>query len=223
MTRSVIEKTITSANGFGLWSAKVVFTHTLSESDPRREFNIQAQLSNIRRAARKAIINELVAREQTTNETEASARARVGKSLGRLEVTASDVDAMNCWHSITLGEPTTPDKMETVAELRRRSELVITLLKGMRTSMTRGSCLALAIQNHRRIDNLGKENPRAVSAILSTNAELYDLVDAGVIDPVLRKQLTTEISDFGSQLERMGQQYRTLAASTTPEKGTHLR
>lgn len=206
MARSVIEKVITSANGFGLWSAKVVFTHTLSESDPRREFNIQAQLSNIRRAARKAIISELVAREQTVGESDASVRTRVSKSLGRLEITASDLDSMNCWHSITFSEPIRETPEDTIAELRRRSQLIVTLLKGLRTNVVRSSTIALAVQNHRRIDNLASDSPAATSALLGNNAALYDIVDAGIEDPVLRKELTTEISDFGAHLQRMSEE-----------------
>lgn len=206
MARSVIEKVITSANGFGLWSAKVVFAHTLSESDPRREFNIQAQLSNIRRAARKAIISELVAREQTVGESDASVRTRVSKSLGRLEITASDLDSMNCWHSITFSEPVRETPEDTIAELRRRSQLIVTLLKGLRTNVVRSSTIALAVQNHRRIDNLASDNTAATSALLDNNAALYDIVDAGIEDPVLRKELTTEISDFGTHLQRMSEE-----------------
>lgn len=53
----------TYADGFGTWHAKVLFEHTLSESDSRPEFNLDCKWSSIRRAARSAINAELQARE----------------------------------------------------------------------------------------------------------------------------------------------------------------
>lgn len=53
----------TYADGFGTWHAQVAFEHTLSESDPRSDFNLDCKWSSIRRAARRAINRELQARE----------------------------------------------------------------------------------------------------------------------------------------------------------------
>lgn len=94
----------TFANGAGQWRAEVTFEHTLSESDPRPEFNLGAQWANIRRRARKAILREITEREQKTHETYAEALARCNASLGRLQVIEQHIDSMNRWHGVTLGE-----------------------------------------------------------------------------------------------------------------------
>lgn len=204
MSRSVIADVSTEADGFGLWLATVEFTHALSESDPRREFNLQAQLSNIRRAARKAIIDELVAREQKTNESESDARARVSVSLERLHIIDSDVDAMNRWHSITLSESPVrrrPPEDPILEALRSRSGRIVSLLKKLRTSQTRTEALGLATQIRRRIGQIDKPRSKSVPGIIDRNAELYDLIDKEVSDAPQRRQLTTEISDLGRSLE----------------------
>ena len=204
MSRSVIKEVRTEADGFGLWMATVEFTHALSESDPRREFNLQAQLSNIRRAARKAIIDELVAREQKTNESESAARARVSISLGRLHIIDSDVDAMNRWHSITLSEDSGNQRQseDPVYEaLQARSNRIVSLLKELRTSQARTEALGLATQIRRRIGQIDGPRSKGVSGIIDRNAELYDLIDREISDAPRRRQLTTEISDLGRSLE----------------------
>lgn len=94
----------TFTNGFGDWRARVDFSHTLSESDPREEFNIGAQWARIRRAARRAIVREIAEREQKTRETLAMAERRVREALPRLDVIERHVYADNTWHGITLGE-----------------------------------------------------------------------------------------------------------------------
>ena len=69
----------TFANGAGQWRATVTFEHTLSESDPRPEFNLGAQWATIRRRARQAIVRAITEREQ-------------------------NIDSLNRWHGVTLGE-----------------------------------------------------------------------------------------------------------------------
>ena len=94
----------TFANGAGQWRAAVQFDHTLSESDHRPEFNLGAQWANIRRRARKDILRAITEREQKTHESYAEARGRVNASLGRLQVIEQNIDSMNRWHGVTLGE-----------------------------------------------------------------------------------------------------------------------
>ena len=94
----------TFANGAGQWRAEVTFEHTLSESDPRTEFNLGAQWATIRRRARQAIVRAIPEREQKTHESYAEARGRVNASLGRLQVIEQSIDSLGRWHGITLGE-----------------------------------------------------------------------------------------------------------------------
>ena len=94
----------TFANGAGQWRAKVTFDFPLSESDPRSEFNLGVQWANIRRRARKDILRAITEREQKTHETYAEALARCNASLGRLQVIEQNIDSMNRWHGVTLGE-----------------------------------------------------------------------------------------------------------------------
>ena len=94
----------TFANGAGQWRVTVTFGHTLSESDSRPEFNLGAQWANIRRRARQAIVRAISEREQKTHETYAEALARCNASLGRLQVIEQNIDSMNRWHGVTLGE-----------------------------------------------------------------------------------------------------------------------
>ena len=94
----------TFANGAGQWRATVTFEHTLSESDSRPEFNLSAQWANIRRRARKAILRAITEREQKTHETYIEALARCNASLGRLQVIEQNIDSLNRWHGVTLGE-----------------------------------------------------------------------------------------------------------------------
>lgn len=101
---SVVNSVTTFADGFGRWQAHIGFSRTLSESDPRAEFNLNAQWKSIRARARTAIVAEIIAREQKTGETRSNAEHRVRMSLPKLVVIDQDIDSMNCWHGITLGE-----------------------------------------------------------------------------------------------------------------------
>ena len=84
----------THADGFGNWHATVTFPHTLSESDPRPEFNLNSQWPRIRRLARRAVVREVRSRQ--------SAPARVD----RLVVTDQGIiPGTGLWRSITIGEP----------------------------------------------------------------------------------------------------------------------
>lgn len=104
-TTSVVSSVSTFADGFGRWRAQVEFSRTLSESDPRPEFNLGHQLKAIRTKARSAIVDEIVAREQKTAETRANAEHRIRASLPNLVVVKQGINSMNTWHGVTLGEP----------------------------------------------------------------------------------------------------------------------
>ena len=109
-TRPVIEDRAaliieTFTNGFGDWRARVHFSHTLSESDTRPEFNLNAQWARIRRAARAAIVHEVAEREQKTWETLAMAERRIRETLGKLDVIDQHIHAGgNTWDGVTIGE-----------------------------------------------------------------------------------------------------------------------
>lgn len=201
MSRSVIQEVTTEADGFGAWRATVSFTHALSESDPRREFNLQAQMPNIRRAARKAIIDEITVREQKTNESESAARSRVSQSLGRLHIIGSQVDAMNRWHSIAFSERQTDEP--AYGALRASADRIVSLLKKLKASRTRTEGLRLATQIRRQIGQIDRPGSKPITAIIDRNAELYDLLDKGVSDAAQRRELTTEVSDLGTALNRL--------------------
>lgn len=95
----------TFTNGFGDWRARVDFSHTLSESDPREDFNVSAQWPRIRRAARRAIVRALAEREQTARETLAMAESRVRETLPRLDVIEwHEWHSANTSHGVTIGE-----------------------------------------------------------------------------------------------------------------------
>ena len=95
----------TFTNGFSEWRARVDFGHTLSESDARPAFNLDAQWPRIRRAARRAIVRELAERERKTGESAASAARRVRDTLPRLAVLEQHVwPSVNTWHGVTIGE-----------------------------------------------------------------------------------------------------------------------
>jgi hypothetical protein len=102
---SIISTVTTFADGFGRWRARVDFAHTLSESDPRDEFNLHRHWATIRARAREAIVGEVADREQKTGETRRDAERRVRAGLPRLAVVNQGLDSMNCWHGVTLGEP----------------------------------------------------------------------------------------------------------------------
>lgn len=101
---SIVESCQPFANGFGKWRAKITFTHSLSENDPRESFNVKSYWSRLRRRARRDIITELLSREQKTNETELEARGRISKSLGTLIVIEQNISAQNLWYGVTFGE-----------------------------------------------------------------------------------------------------------------------
>lgn len=94
----------TYANSQGHWRAEVRFNNTKSYSDTRPGFNLHSAISYARRLARKAIVEEITAREQRTYETYEQARVRVSHSLPRLHVIRQNIDSLNRWHGITLGE-----------------------------------------------------------------------------------------------------------------------
>ncbi|WP_155838696.1 hypothetical protein [Arthrobacter castelli] len=94
----------TFADGFGRWRALVIFTHSLSESDLRPEFNLGHRWPRLRARARAMILNDLVDREQKTGESRPDAELRVGQSLPRLVVIAREIDSLNRWHGVTFGE-----------------------------------------------------------------------------------------------------------------------
>ena len=87
----------TFTNGFSEWRARVDFGHTLSESDARPAFNLDA--------ARRAIVRELAERERKTGESAASAARRVRDALPRLAVLEQHVwPSVNTWRGVTIGE-----------------------------------------------------------------------------------------------------------------------
>lgn len=94
----------TYADYKGFWRAEIRFNNTKSYSDSRSGFNLYSAISYARRLARKAIIDEITAREQRTHESYEQARARVSDSLPRLHVIRQNIDSLNRWHGITLGE-----------------------------------------------------------------------------------------------------------------------
>ena len=94
----------TYADGYGRWCAYVTFHPPLSGSDERAAHNLATQMPAARDAARVAIINELVVRERTTQETEDQARARITDSLPELRLIAKEKDAQGLVLSVTLGE-----------------------------------------------------------------------------------------------------------------------
>lgn len=94
----------TYANGFGKWCADVRFDPPLSENDDRPEHNLVAQWPAVCMAAREAIIDQLIQREQKTNETVDEARTRITESLPNLQLMAKDNDDLDRTHSVTLGE-----------------------------------------------------------------------------------------------------------------------
>lgn len=99
-----VEMITVSKDGYGVHVVLVVFAHTLSENDPRPEFNLGYQWASIRRRARKAVIDFLTEREQSTSETVNEARERIRSSLGRLDVHHQRLDSMNRWHGVTFRE-----------------------------------------------------------------------------------------------------------------------
>lgn len=99
----IVESVSTSADGFGRWSATALFTHTLSETDTRPQFNLGTRIPVIRRAARDAIVRELMLREQKVGESPDAVEQRVRKSL-RLEISGQIVDSLNRWRGITYRE-----------------------------------------------------------------------------------------------------------------------
>ncbi len=102
-TASVIETVTTRADGRGVWHADIIFTHTLSESDPRPAFNVNAQLAALKRAALNAIVEELAVREQIIYESFAAAKRRI-RSSTRIEIEAQNIDSLNRWHGISFRE-----------------------------------------------------------------------------------------------------------------------
>lgn len=94
----------TFADGFGRWRARVDFGHTLSENDPREDFNLDRQWKHIRSRARDAVVAQIVQREQKTHETLAQATHRVRWALPHLVVIDQNIDSLNRWNGVTIGE-----------------------------------------------------------------------------------------------------------------------
>lgn len=105
MADSPVSSIRTYADAHGRWHVEISFSRSLSESDPREEFNLGRHWVNLRRRARAAIVRELAEREQKTHETRAEAEARMRTSLGRLAVTAQKIGSTNLWYGVTFGEP----------------------------------------------------------------------------------------------------------------------
>lgn len=94
----------TFTNGFGDWRAKVSFSHTLSDSDPREEFNLGAQWARIRRVARNAIVREIAGRERKPGESLKDAQSRVRGTFPNLDVIDQHVNVSGTWYGVTFGE-----------------------------------------------------------------------------------------------------------------------
>ena len=94
----------TFADGYGRWRARIDFPHTLSENDPRPEYNLHHHWANLRRKARTAIVNELVDREQKTYESRNDAAWRIRQALPNLQVIDQGITSQNTWTSVTFGE-----------------------------------------------------------------------------------------------------------------------
>jgi len=107
---SIVSRTSAWADTFGHWHARITFSHTLSESDPRAEFSLQRWWPRIRRIARDAIVHEITDREQKTGEPYAAAERRVRASLPRLVVVTQNVDSLGRWHGVTLSEAPDPTR-----------------------------------------------------------------------------------------------------------------
>lgn len=102
MTR--IKYTVTTyTNSLGLWRAHIDFSERLSENSVNPDYNVLRKMPYIRQLARKAIIRELVEREQKTNETEEQAEQRIREYL-KLEVIEVGLTQFNTWRHIVLGE-----------------------------------------------------------------------------------------------------------------------
>src|SRR5690625_695926 len=102
MTR--IKYTVTTyTNSLGLWRARVDFSERLAENSVNPDYDVLRKMPYIRRLARKAILRELVEREQKTNETEAQAEQRLREYL-KLEVIGVGLTPFNTWTHIILGE-----------------------------------------------------------------------------------------------------------------------
>ena len=94
----------TYANEAGLKRVRLIFGNTLSETDPRPEFNLQSRWPELRRKARTALVRAIAEREQRTDETRKQAEALVRASLGKLEVIEQSIDSLNRLGAVTFGE-----------------------------------------------------------------------------------------------------------------------
>lgn len=95
----------TGANGFGLWRANITFNPPLSETaqlGPASD--LVRQWPAICQAARDAILDELVPREQKTGETEAQTRARLDDALPEMQLIEKKIDGMGLCTSVVFGE-----------------------------------------------------------------------------------------------------------------------
>lgn len=104
MTTPILRTLSTHADGHGRWRAMLTFEHTLSENDPRPEYNLHHHWPALRRKARTAIVEQLALREQKSNENMATARTRMRRALAPLVVIDQYLDAENRWRGVTFGE-----------------------------------------------------------------------------------------------------------------------
>lgn len=95
----------TYADGYGRWRAELTFPHPLSRRDTHPSKSLTHNWAGLRRKARTAIIEELVAREWKTNETPAHARWRIRQYLPNLTMIEHvTLDDKNLWIRVVFGE-----------------------------------------------------------------------------------------------------------------------
>lgn len=95
----------THANGFGLWRAEITFNPPLSETaqlGPASD--LVTQWPAICLAAREAILDELVPREQKTNESLDEVRLRLEGTLPAMQILIKNTDSLGLCTSVTMGE-----------------------------------------------------------------------------------------------------------------------
>lgn len=90
MERNTIK---TYRDDFGIWYATVEFPHTMSESDPREEFNLNVHWDAIRSSARRAIKRQAMRYDSADSEWRCN-----------VEVYAQGVYGDNTWYSVTFRE-----------------------------------------------------------------------------------------------------------------------
>lgn len=95
----------TFANDFGRWCAYIRFNPPLpGAAEQTPEENLTTQWDTVHEAARGAILDQLVQREQKTYENETQARARLTAAMSSLQLISKNADILGHIHSITLAE-----------------------------------------------------------------------------------------------------------------------